>query len=53
MTQNKLILRCENTIDGMFTAIYDAFVYKKQMGDNYDDSISIAIGDEGEVTLFS
>lgn len=53
MTQNKLILRCENTIDGMFTAIYEAFVYKKQMGDNYDDSISIAIGDEGELTLFS
>lgn len=51
--QEKLILRCEDTLDGIFTAIYDAFVYKKQIGEVYNDSISIAIGEEGELTLFS
>ena len=38
--QEKLILRCEDTLDGIFTAIYDAFVYKKQIGEAYNDSIS-------------
>ena len=26
-----LILHCEDSLEGIFTAIYDAFVYKKQM----------------------
>lgn len=47
-----LILQCEESLDGIFSAIYDAFVYKKQMPD-YDDSISIAIGNTGTPTLFA
>ena len=27
----QLILRCEDTMEGIFTAIYDAFVYKNRM----------------------
>lgn len=26
---DNIILRCDNNINGIFTAIYDAFVYKK------------------------
>lgn len=49
----QLILRCEDTMEGIFTAIYDAFVYKNRMEGEYQDNISIAIGDEGEQTLFA
>lgn len=49
----QLILRCEDTMEGIFTAIYDAFVYKNRMEEEYQDNISIAIGKEGEQTLFS
>lgn len=48
----QLILRCEDSLEGMFTAIYDAFVYKNRMPSPYTDSISIAMG-EGEMTLFA
>lgn len=48
----ELTLRCEDSLDGIFTAIYDAFVYKNQMERPYTDSIKIAIG-EGNLTLFS
>lgn len=48
----ELILRCEDSLDGIFTAIYDAFVYKNQMERPYTDSIKIAVGD-GNLTLFS
>lgn len=41
----QLIIRCDNTITGILTAIYDAFVYKNQMKDTYTDSISIEMGD--------
>lgn len=48
----QLVLRCEDSLEGMFTAIYDAFVYKNGMSLPYTDSISIAMG-EGEMTLFA
>ena len=48
----ELTLRCEDSLDGIFTAIYDAFVYKNQMERPYTDSIRIAIG-EGNLILFS
>ena len=48
----EMILRSEDSLEGIFTAIYDAFVYKKQMTQPYTDSISIAIG-EGCMTLFA
>lgn len=47
-----LILRCEDTLDGVFTAIYDAFVYKNQMETPYTDSISIEMGEGNNYNLF-
>ena len=45
---DNIILRCDNNINGIFTAIYDAFVYKNQMQKEnhevYRDNISIEIG---------
>ena len=42
---DNIILRCDNNINGIFTAIYDAFVYKNQMQKEnhevYRDKISI------------
>lgn len=49
----QLILRCENTIDGILTAIYDAFVYKNQMELPYEDNITITIGNGGNLLLFA
>ena len=48
-----LTLRCEDTLDGIFTAIYDAFVYKNQMEVPYTDSISIEMGEGNNYNLFS
>lgn len=47
-----LVLRCEDSLEGIFTAIFDAFVYKNRMKPPYTDSITIAIG-EGCMTLFA
>ncbi len=47
-----LILHCEDSLEGIFTAIYDAFVYKKQMQQPYKDDIEIVMG-EGCLTLFA
>ena len=49
----QLILRCEDNIDGILTALYDAFVYKNRMDGKYDDSIAIAIGDGDNRSLFA
>ena len=43
--QEQLTLHCENRIDGILTAIYDAFVYKNRMRVPYKDTITIQIGD--------
>ena len=48
----QLVLRCEDSLEGIFTALFDAFVYKNKSKDPYMDNISIAIG-EGEMTLFA
>lgn len=54
---DNIILRCDNNINGIFTAIYDAFVYKNQMQKEnhevYRDNISIEIGIGGNYSLFS
>ena len=47
-----LVLRCEDSLEGIFTAIYDAFVHKNQMEQPYTDNISIAPG-EGCMSLFA
>lgn len=49
----ELILRCEDSLEGIFTAIYDAFVYKNRMPGPYEDSIQIAVGTGGNLTLFT
>lgn len=56
VTEN-MILRCENSMDGIFTAIYDGFVYKNRIqkanGGKYNDTIAIEIGDNGNYALFT
>lgn len=49
----ELILRCEDSLEGIFTAIYDAFVYKNRMEPPYTDSIQIAVGESGSLSLFA
>lgn len=49
----ELILRCEDSLEGIFTAIYDAFVYKNRMEQPYTDSIQIAVGEGGNLSLFA
>ncbi len=46
----QLILRCENSLVGIFSAVSDAFEHKEKLGKPYTDSISIVIGDDGEVS---
>lgn len=48
----QIVLRCEDSLEGIFTALFDAFVCKNKMKALYTDSISIAAG-EGEMTLFA
>ena len=49
---DNIILRCDNNINGIFSAIYDAFVYKNQIQKEnhevYRDNISIEIGIGGQ-----
>ncbi|MCM1284039.1 MAG: TIGR03915 family putative DNA repair protein [Muribaculaceae bacterium] len=49
----ELILRCEDSLEGMLTAVYDGFVCKNQMAAPYTDSIQIAAGEGGNLTLFA
>lgn len=48
-----LILQCEDSVEGILTAIYDAFVEKNKMSDYADGDISIAIGDVQNFSLFA
>lgn len=48
-----LILQCEDSVEGILTAIYDAFVEKKKMPDFKDGDISIAIGENLNLNLFA
>ena len=48
-----LILHCEDSLEGIFTAIYDAFVYKKQLQTPYTDSIEIVFGENANYSLFA
>lgn len=49
----QIVMCCEAHIEGILTAIYDAFVLKKQMTQPYEDNISIAIGDSYTPLLFA
>lgn len=48
-----LILQCEDSIEGILTAIYDAFVEKNKMTDYRDGDIRIAIGGVQDLFLFA
>lgn len=48
-----LILQCEDSVEGILSAVYDAFVEKKKMSSYTDGDITIAIGDNLNVHLFA
>ena len=48
-----LILQCEDSLEGILTAIYDAFVEKNKMQEYHDGDISIAIGEHHTLSLFA
>ncbi len=48
-----LILQCEDSVEGILTAIYDAFVEKNKMFHFQDGDISIVIGENQDRFLFA
>jgi len=48
-----LILQCEDSLEGILTAIYDAFVEKNKMLEYEDGDISIEIGENHTMSLFA
>lgn len=48
-----LILQCEDSLEGILTALYDAFVEKNKMDKFCDGDISIAIGQNHTMSLFA
>lgn len=48
-----LIMQCENSLEGILTAIYEAFVQKKKMSHFSDGDISISIGEGQNMVLFA
>lgn len=48
-----LILQCEDSLEGVLTAIYDAFVEKNRMSEFKDGDISIVIGENQDMFLFT
>ena len=48
-----LILQCEDSLEGILTAIYDAFVEKNKMREYKDGDISIVIGENYTMSLFA
>ena len=49
---DQYVIRCEDSLEGIFTAIYEAFVLKKETCDTWGEHISIAIGEGGNYSLF-
>lgn len=48
-----LILQCEDSVEGILTAIYEAFVEKNKMSEFHDGDIAIAIGENLNLNLFA
>lgn len=46
----QLILRCEDSMEGLFSAIYDAFEHRGKMEKPHAGRISIVIGNNGETS---
>ena len=44
----QIVLRCEDSLEGIFTALFDAFVCKNKMKAPYTDSISIDFVCQGD-----
>ncbi len=51
--ETKIYLQCEDSMEGMLTAIYDGFVIKNRMEEPYHDNIQIMIGGGDTYTLFA
>lgn len=49
----RLILRCEDSISGILSALYDGFVYKNRMEEPYRDNITISLGEGDTLDLFA
>lgn len=50
---DQYVIQCEDSLEGMFTAIYEAFVIKKETCDSWGEHIRISIGDGGNYSLFT
>ena len=48
-----LILQCEDSLEGILTAIFDAFVEKNKMQEYHDGDIAIVIGENHTLSLFA
>lgn len=48
-----LILQCEDSLEGILTAIYDAFVEKNKMSDYKDGDILVEVGENNTLSLFA
>ena len=48
-----LILQCEDSLEGILTAIYDAFVEKNKLEEYHDGDIAITIGENHTRSLFA
>ena len=42
---DQYVIQCEDSLEGMFTAIYEAFVIKKETCDSWGEHMRISIGD--------
>lgn len=51
--QIPLILQCEDSLEGILTAIYEGFVYKKRIPSFQTGDISIRIGEGQNMVLFA
>lgn len=55
--ENKIILLCQDSIDGIFTAIYEGFRIKNEKygakGENYQDNIEICMKSDYEISMFA
>ncbi len=47
---DQIILRCEDSMEGIFSAIHDAFEFRKAMEKPHASSITIVVGDESSTS---
>lgn len=49
----QIVLQCEDSLEGILTAVYEAFVQKKRMPEYRDGDLSICIGEGQNLQLFT